>query len=129
MKYLLLIGLFLPTFVFAQVTVVSEQPRYVTVYQKQCELKPVVVNNTTSSGIVGGIVGAAIGNQIGGGSGRDIATVVGAITGTSIGRARAEQRERVEYKNICHKVPVQVPAGKIVTFSYDGKIFTQVFEN
>lgn len=129
MKKLLLLGLVLPTLAFGQITVVSEEPRMITVYQKQCELKPVVVDYRTSNGIVGGLLGAAVGSQVGGGSGRDIATVVGAITGTSIARARAERRERVEYRNICHETPVQVPAGKIVTFSYNGKLFTQVFEN
>lgn len=36
--------------------------------------------------IVGAIVGAAVGNQFGGGSGRDIATVAGALLGGSVGR-------------------------------------------
>lgn len=51
--------------------------------------------------IVGSIVGAVVGNRFGGGSGRDIATISGAVLGGAIGhdykirRGRARDLERV----------------------------------
>ena len=126
MKKLLLLSLLFPTLAFANIRVISEVPRTVTIYQKQCELKQVLVDNQTRNGILGGLLGAAIGTQIGGGSGRDIATVVGAISGSNIARSRTQ--ERLEYRNICTEVPVTIEAGKIVTFEYNGTVFTQIIE-
>ncbi len=61
---------------------------------EQCYEERVPSNQYSRSGgkqsrtpeIVGAIVGAAVGNQFGGGSGRDIATVAGALLGGSVGR-------------------------------------------
>lgn len=128
MKKLIFISLLFPALSFADVKVISEQPRFVTVYQKQCELKEVVVDTRTGSGWLGGLIGAAIGTQIGGGSGREIATVVGAIAGTNIARNRSENRYRTEYRNICNEIPVQVQSGKIVTFEYEGTVFTKIVD-
>lgn len=43
----------------------------------------------------GALVGGVIGNQFGGGSGRDVATILGAIIGGSIANERQRQPERV----------------------------------
>jgi len=47
---------------------------------------------------LGAVVGGLIGNQFGGGSGKEVATAVGAVAGASIARNRANQVYRVEYK-------------------------------
>ena len=109
---------------FAQIEVVSEKPKYVMVTQKECEIKEVYVENSLGGSIVGGVIGAAIGNEIGGGSGRKIATVVGAITGANVGRTRAENNGRIEQRQICRDVQVQVQRGKYVTMRYEGKLHT-----
>ena len=124
MRSLLLAALLAPTFAFAQIEIVSEKPRYVSVTQKECESREVYVENSLGGSIVGGVIGAAIGNQIGGGSGKDIATVVGAITGANVGRTRAENNGRIEQRQICRDVQVQVQRGKYVTMRYEGKLHT-----
>lgn len=43
----------------------------------------------------GALVGGVIGNQFGGGSGRDIATILGAIIGSSITKNRHQQPKKV----------------------------------
>lgn len=128
MRLLLLALLLIPSFTFAQITIVSETPRYVTVTQRECEMREVYVENKLGGSLLGGIIGAAIGNQIGGGSGKDIATVLGAITGTNVGRTRAENRGRIEYREICQNVETQVQKGKYVTMSYEGKTHTIVVD-
>lgn len=124
MRSLLLAALLAPTLSFAQVEIVSEKPRYVSVTQKECETREVYVENSLGGSIVGGVIGAAIGNQIGGGSGKDIATVVGAITGANVGRTRAENNGRIEQRQICRDVQIQVQRGKYVTMRYEGKLHT-----
>jgi uncharacterized protein YcfJ len=124
MRLLLLALLLIPSFTFAQITIVSETPRYVTVTQRECEMREVYVENKLGGSLLGGIIGAAIGNQIGGGSGKDIATVVGAITGANVGRTRAENNGRIEQRQICRDVQVQVQRGKYVTMRYEGKLHT-----
>ena len=109
---------------FAQIEIVSEKPNYVMVTQRQCETKEVYVENSLGGSIVGGVIGAAIGNEIGGGSGRKIATVVGAITGANVGRTRAEKFGRIEYRNVCEDIQVQVQRGKYITMRYEGKLHT-----
>ena len=127
MRTLLLAALLAPTLAFAQIEIVSEKPRYVSVTQKECETKEVYVENSLGGSIVGGVIGAAIGNEIGGGSGRKIATVVGAITGANVGRTRAENNGRIEQRQICRDVQVQEQRGEYVTMRYNGKLFTQLF--
>ena len=124
MRALLFIAALVPSITFAQIEIVSEKPRYVSVTQKECETKEVYVENSLGGSIVGGVIGAAIGNQIGGGSGKDIATVVGAITGANVGRTRAENNGRIEQRQICRDVQVQVQRGKYVTMRYEGKLHT-----
>ena len=109
---------------FAQIEIVTEKPHYVMVTQRECEYQDVYVENSLGGSIVGGVIGAAIGNEIGGGSGRKIATVVGAITGANVGRTRAENNGRIEQRQICRDVQVQVQRGKYVTMRYEGKLHT-----
>lgn len=127
MRSILLTALLLPSVAFAQLELVSVKPRFVTVTQQECEVQEVYVENTTGASIVGGVIGAAIGNEIGGGSGRKIATVAGAIAGANIGRTQAEKNGRLEYRNVCRDVQVQVQRGEYVTIRYNGQTFTQLF--
>ena len=124
MKTLLFIAALVPSIAFSQVEIVSEKPHYVMVTQKECEYQDVYVENSLGGSIVGGVIGAAIGNEIGGGSGRKIATVVGAITGANVGRTRAERNGRIEQRQICRDVQIQVQRGKYVTMRYEGKLHT-----
>ena len=126
MRLILLAAVLLPSVAFAQLELVSVKPRFVTVTQQECEVQEVYVENTTGASIVGGVIGAAIGNEIGGGSGRKIATVAGAITGANIGRNQAEKNGRLEYRNVCRDVQVQVQRGEYVTIRYNGQTFTQL---
>jgi len=127
MRSILLAAVLLPSVAFAQLELVSVKPRFVTVTQQECEVQEVYVENTTGASIVGGVIGAAIGNEIGGGSGRKIATVEGAIAGANIGRTQAEKNGRLEYRNVCRDVQVQVQRGEYVTIRYNGQTFTQLF--
>ena len=124
MRTLLFIAGLVPSIAFSQVEIVSEKPHYVMVTQKECEYQDVYVENSLGGSIVGGVIGAAIGNEIGGGSGRKIATVVGAITGANVGRTRAERNGRIEQRQICRDVQIQVQRGKYVTMRYEGKLHT-----
>lgn len=124
MRSLVLAAALLPTLAFGQIEIVSERPNYVMVTQQECETREVYVENSAGASIIGGVIGAAIGNEIGGGSGRKIATVVGAITGANVGRTRAQNNGRIEYRNICRDVQVQVQRGKYVTMRYEGKLHT-----
>jgi len=109
------------------VTVISHQPRYVTVQQQQCGVQEVVRDNSRSDGTVGALAGAAIGSTIGGNN-RDrlAAGVVGALVGGAIGSNVGSESARVEQRQVCRYVPVTVQQGEIVTFSYQGRVFTQV---
>jgi uncharacterized protein YcfJ len=128
MRALLFITALVPSITFAQIELVSETPKYVTVTRQECETREVYVENSLGGSIVGGVIGAAIGNEIGGGSGRKIATVVGAITGANVGRTRAENNGRIEQRQICRDVQVQVQRGKYVTMRYEGKLHTILVE-
>jgi len=91
-RYLALV-MFAPFAVMAQslhftADVIKTQPvhQIVTETLQQCVTETVTPTEKGSGGaIVGAIVGGVVGNQIGGGSGRDIATGVGVITGAVVG--------------------------------------------
>jgi len=132
MKKILTAILFVPTVAMSQqyAEVVRVEPRLVTTHEQQCQQiavhRPATQGNT-AGGVLGALAGAAIGNQIGGGSGRDIATAAGAVIGYQAGRGEP-QPAGVEYRNVCEFRPVTQQRGETVTFSYRGRIFTQVFE-
>jgi outer membrane lipoprotein SlyB len=52
-------------------------------------------NNGILGGVVGAVIGGVVGHQIGGGSGRDVATVLGAGAGAYAGNRIATSREGV----------------------------------
>jgi uncharacterized protein YcfJ len=127
MKQFLLLGALLPTFAFADVVVLSTTPRYVTIYQKQCVVRDVFVDNTATSGIVGGVIGGVLGHQVGNGSGKTAATIAGAIIGSNVAKNNAQSR--IVQKEFCEEVPIQVQRGETVTFEYNGRLFRHTFED
>ena len=132
MKHLLILLALVPTVALAQqyAEVVRVEPRLVTTHEQQCQQiavqRPATQGNA-AGGVLGALAGAAIGNQIGGGSGRDIATAAGAVIGYQAGRGDP-QPAGVEYRTVCEFRPVTQQRGETVTFSYRGRIFSQVFE-
>lgn len=48
--------------------------------------------------LLGAVVGGLVGNQFGGGSGKEVATAVGAVAGASVARNRANQSDSIEYR-------------------------------
>jgi uncharacterized protein YcfJ len=132
MKKIIVALAFLPVAAFAQqyAEVVRVEPRMVTTQQQQCQEVLVQVpgsSGNTAGGVLGAIAGAAIGNQVGGGSGKDIATVVGGVVGYQVGRGEPTA-PTTERRVQCTMTPVQVQRGEIVTFRYNGRIFSQTFE-
>lgn len=117
--------------VFAQdvAHVIRIEPRYVTVNQQRCEQVVVREDNSTAGTIIGGVAGGIIGHQVGKGTGRDVATVLGAVTGAAVGNSIGNQQAQNSTRTVCQYVPTQVQQGKIVTFQYQGVMFTQTFTN
>lgn len=73
-----------------------KQESIIPVRHEQC--RTVKSHSNAGRTIVGGVVGAAIGRQFGGGSGRDIATALGALGGMIVGN---ETGERPRYHEEC----------------------------
>lgn len=103
--------------------IVSRTPRYVTVEVPVCS-KQHVVHTSHNRKILGAIAGGIIGNQVGGGNGRTIATALGAVLGSNA----AKDHSYVKEETVCSYEKTQVQQGEIVTFSYNGKTFTQIFD-
>jgi len=127
MKKLLFIASLLPGIALADVVVVGTTPRYVTIYQKQCEVKDIFIQKSSSSTLVGGVIGGLLGHQVGNGSGKTAATIAGAIIGSDIANKNSEPK--LIQREYCTEVPIQVQKGETVTFEYKGRIFRQTFDN
>jgi len=126
MKKIVILLSLVSTSAFAQeVHVISVQPKFVTIYQQQCQQVQVQSDNSGVGTVIGGIAGGIIGNQVGKGSGRDAATVAGAIVGGMVGNRIGSDQTENQVRQQCTSVPVQVQRGEIVTFSYKGRVFTQ----
>jgi len=104
-------------------------------------------NNTVPAGIAGAVLGGILGHQIGGGTGRDVATVGGAVAGAAVGSRIARDRNgqqvverdvqrcsstpaqaRPDYwdvtyvfRGIEHRVQLTAPPGSTVTVNRDGE--------
>lgn len=134
MKYLItfLIGsaLVLPAHAQQYAEVIRIEPRMFVTNEQQCRQiavhRPATHGNDVG-GVLGALAGAALGNQIGGGSGRDIATAAGAVIGYQAGRGEP-QSAGTDYRTVCELHPVTRQRGETVTFRYQGRTFTQVFE-
>ena len=111
-----------------EVYVVAVQPRYVTVQQRQCQMREYIREGSSGSGTIGAVAGGLLGSTIGSTSGDHIAgTVIGALIGGAIGSEVSREPGRIEQREVCSYVPMQVQQGEIVTFNYRGRIFTQTF--
>jgi len=122
-KIFLLPILLIPSIVLAddQVSVISVTPRYVTVYQRVCEVSDSIETNG-SGALIGGVIGGIAGHQIGGGHGKTAATIAGAMIGQNIGR-NSDRRKR------CWEEPYQEQRGETVGFNYNGKVFYYTFDD
>ena len=67
--------------------------------------------------------------QIGGGSGKEVATVFGAITGTNLGRTYSENTGILQMREICRDVVREIKRGKLVTLRVDGSLHTVVIDD
>jgi len=114
-----------------EVYVMSVQPRLVTVNQQQCQVQEVVRDGNNGSGTaIGAVAGGLLGSTLGGNRNDHLAgTVIGALIGGAIGNEMSREPARVEQRQVCRYVPVQVQQGEIVTFNYRGRVFTQTFGN
>ena len=132
MRNFLWICTLLPVAVVAQsihftATVVRTVPihQIVTETVQQCVTETVTPTEKGSGGaIVGAIVGGVIGNQIGGGSGRDIATGVGVITGAVVGD-NMQNSPRTQQRCTPIQNSRSVIVGYDVTWEYLGRQMTQ----
>lgn len=123
-----------PDYAYGRVINVEPMVRYVTVdrprqacyddYARQPAF------GVTGQTIAGGVIGAAIGRQFGGGSGRDLATALGATAGAVIANQRAQRSQ--DYREVpvqrCEVVndrsTEQVIDGYLVTYVYQGRSYT-----
>jgi uncharacterized protein YcfJ len=118
----------LPALAQEVATVISSQPRYVTVQQRQCGIQEVVRSNNGSGAVVGGLAGAALGSTIGHNHRDSLAGgVIGGLVGAAIGNEATKGPDTVEQRQVCSFVPVTVQQGRIVTFQYQGMTFSQQF--
>ena len=111
-----------------EIYVVAVQPRYVTIQQRQCQMREYIREGSSGSGTIGAVAGGLLGSTIGSTSGDHIAgTVIGALIGGAIGSEVSRDPGRIEQREVCSYVPMQIQQGEIVTFNYRGRIFTQTF--
>lgn len=67
--------------------------------------------------LLGAVVGGVIGNQFGGGTGREVATAVGAVAGASVARNRTNQSYQVEYRLV--ELLIQTEDGRLINVIQD----------
>lgn len=109
-------------------TVVRSEPKFNTAYTRQCRTVTVTENNAGLGTVIGGVAGGIIGNQVGKGSGKDAATIVGAMVGAGVGNRIGSDQHNQQTREVCENVPTQVQSGRIVTFNYQGQLFTVQFD-
>jgi len=132
MRTFLLVLALLPTTVIAQsIHFTANVVRIVPIHQivtetlQQCVTETVIpTEKGTGGAIVGAIVGGVVGNQIGGGSGRDIATGVGVITGAVVGDTM-QNAPRTQQRCTPMQNSRSVIVGYDVTWEYLGRQMTQ----
>ena len=132
MRAIILSALMLPIMASAQslhftATVVRTVPIHQIVIetQQQCVTETVTPTEKGSGGaILGAIVGGVVGNQIGGGSGRDVATGVGVITGAVVGD-NMQNAPRTQQRCTPIQNSRSVVVGYDVTWEYLGRQITQ----
>ena len=108
--------------------VIRVEPRMVTVQQQQCQQVQAREDNSGVGTVIGAVAGGIIGNQVGGGSGKTAATIAGTVVGGAVGNRIGSDQANTVTRQECRTVPVTVQQGRIVTFNYQGQIFTQTFD-
>jgi uncharacterized protein YcfJ len=119
-----------PDFAYGRVISVEPIVSYVTVNQPRQECRDEYVRQQTGVAgptAAGAVIGAAIGRQFGGGSGRDLATLAGALAGGAIANQRAQRNQ--DYREVpverCRvvndRVQERVVDGYDVTYVYQGR--------
>ncbi|BDU36808.1 outer membrane lipoprotein [Vibrio nigripulchritudo] len=123
MRKILLLLLIIPVFVQAgyqrnQARTVNEvvfgqvdSVRYITKQQ---------IIKSKSSGwetLAGATIGGLIGNQFGGGTGKQVATVVGAVAGGSIAHNKANEVYRIEHKLV--EILIDTEKGELINVIQD----------
>jgi len=131
MRNMVLAGLLFPIVVSAQslhftASVVRTVPihQIVTETQQQCVTETVTPQGGAGGAVLGAILGGVVGNQIGGGSGRDIATGVGVITGAVVGDNMHNAPTTQQRCTPIHNTR-SVIVGYDVTWEYQGRQITQ----
>ncbi|WP_299014300.1 glycine zipper 2TM domain-containing protein [uncultured Photobacterium sp.] len=67
--------------------------------------------------LLGGVIGGLIGNQFGGGTGREVATAVGAVAGASIAHNRQPTQKVVNYRLV--ELLIKVDDGRLIDVIQD----------
>ncbi|RTZ15756.1 glycine zipper 2TM domain-containing protein [Vibrio aquaticus] len=67
--------------------------------------------------LLGAVAGGLIGNQFGGGTGKEVATAVGAVAGAGIARNHANQTYKVEYRLV--EILIKTEKGKLIDVIQD----------
>ena len=129
MRFSLFLMVFLSNIAHSAVEIVSEKDRLVSVAQTECEMREVYFENSLGNPLIGGLIDGLIGKQIGNGSGKRIATILGAIAGTDIGRKHSENTGNLRMREICRDVVTEIKNGKFVTLKVDGSLHTVVIDD
>lgn len=67
--------------------------------------------------LLGAVVGGVVGNQFGGGTGKEVATAVGAVAGAGIARSNANQVYHLEHKLV--EILIETEQGKLIDVIQD----------
>jgi outer membrane lipoprotein SlyB len=67
--------------------------------------------------LAGAVVGGVVGHQFGGGSGKDLATAVGAVAGASIANDRASKEQYVKYELV--ELLIETEKGELISVVQD----------
>jgi uncharacterized protein YcfJ len=123
-----------PDVAYGRVIAVEPVVRYVTVDRPREVCRDDYVRRPAPGvagvAIAGGVIGAAVGRQFGGGTGRDLATALGAVAGAVIANERAERNLgfRDVPVQVCDVVNQrerqQLIDGYVVTYVYQGRRYT-----
>jgi len=123
MKKLLWILLVLPLFANASYNRNQARPVNEVVYGKVDSVRYITqeeIIQSQGSGwetLLGAAVGGLIGNQFGGGTGKEVATAVGAVAGAGVARNRSNTQFKVEYKLV--EILIATDNGKLIDVIQD----------
>jgi uncharacterized protein YcfJ len=91
--------------------------------ERQQVTQPNANNNNVGGVLLGGLIGGVLGHQVGGGSGKDLATVGGAVAGAMVGNNVAGRNSGGAYAQDvqrCETTQSTTPAYWDVTYKYRG---------